>query len=365
MARSKLLKALVLYPLSRFFAGIVALRNKMFDAGMLKSVSFDIPVITVGNIAVGGTGKTPHTEYLIDALRSRYNIGVLSRGYKRRTKGFVLATPRSRPEDIGDEPYQIYQKFGSDITVAVCESRVKGIRQMREINPGIDLILLDDAFQHRYVKPSVAVVLTEYSNPAFVDKMMPLGRLREPMSALNRADVVIVTKCPQDMKSLDFRLFKENLNLFPYQKIFFSGYAYGHMVSVFPESVTYIPYLDWLSERDSILLITGVANPRPFAKFLKRFGAKVRVLRFADHHSFTQSDMALIQKRFEDMEGQRKFIITTEKDAVRLSNNPYFPHTLKSSIFYIPIKVEFMPQNTENFDQAIEGLIKQARIARR
>ncbi|MCM1336838.1 MAG: tetraacyldisaccharide 4'-kinase [Candidatus Amulumruptor caecigallinarius] len=364
MARSRILTGLLLYPLSRIYAGVMALRNKMFNMGILKQHEFDIPVVVVGNIAVGGTGKTPHTEYLIEALRFNYNVGVLSRGYKRRTRGFVLATRRSRPEDIGDESYQIYQKYGEDITIAVCEDRVKGIRQMREINKDLNLIILDDAFQHRYVKPALSVVLTEFGRPAFVDKMLPLGRLREPMSAINRADMVVVTKCLDQMKPMDFRLFKENLNLFPYQKLFFSKYAYGHLVSVFPESVTYIPALDWLTPNDSILMVTGVANPKPFARHLKGFKAKVKVLRFPDHHAFTQSDMALIQRRFEEMPGQRKFIVTTEKDSVRLANNPYFPHKLKGSIFYLPIKVEFMPQCEEEFDKAVNQQLRNIRLGR-
>lgn len=362
MARNKLLTGLLLYPISKIYGWVMMLRNKMFDTGILKQHSFDIPVVVVGNIAMGGTGKTPHTEFLIESLRYNYNIGVLSRGYKRRTKGFVLATRRSRPEDIGDESYQIYQKYGDDITIAVCEDRVKGIRQLREINKDINLILLDDAFQHRYVKPSIAIVLTEFNRPAFFDHVLPLGRLREPVSALNRADVVVVTKCLDEMKPMDYRIFKENLNLFPYQKLFFSKYAYGHLVSVFPESVTYIPYLDWLTPNDSILMLTGVANPRPFAKHLRSYKARVKMLRFTDHHSFTQSDMALIKKRFEEMPGQRKFIVTTEKDAVRLSNNPYFPHSLKSSIFYLPIKVEFMPQNEEDFDKSLRQLLRNVRL---
>lgn len=359
MGHHKLLRALVMYPISRIYGCIMAMRNKMFDIGLLKQHSFDVPVIVVGNIAVGGTGKTPHTEYLIEALRGNHTVGVLSRGYKRRTRGFVLATKRSRPEDIGDESYQIYQKYGDDISIAVCEDRVKGIKALLEVNKKIDVILLDDAFQHRYVKPSLSIVLTEFGRPAFVDDLLPYGRLRESLAAFNRADIVIVTKCSDEMKPMDFRIFKEHLNLFPYQKIFFSKYSYGHLVSVFPESVTYIPYLDWLTPQDSIILLSGVANPKPFAKFLKGYKAKIKMLRFPDHHDFSQHDMLLIKKRYDEMTGQRKFILTTEKDAVRLSNNPYFPHSLKSSIFYIPVKVEFMPQNEDDFNLTVGKMIQQ------
>lgn len=206
---------LLLYPISRIYGMITAVRNKMFEYGMLKQQEFDIPIVVVGNISMGGTGKTPHVEYIVESLLGRYNIGVLSRGYKRTTKGFVLATPQSRPEDIGDESYQIYRKFGPDITVAVCEKRADGINMMREINPKLNMIILDDAFQHRYVKPSVAVVLTEYNRPVFKDSILPYGRLRESARALNRADIVIVTKCPLEMKPMHYRIFEENLKLFP------------------------------------------------------------------------------------------------------------------------------------------------------
>ena len=358
MARNKLLSKLLLFPISRIYGMVVAVRNKMFDSGILKQHEFDVPVITVGNIAMGGTGKTPHTEYVVDSLRDDYTIGVLSRGYKRKTKGFVLATKRSRPEDIGDEPYQIYHKYGKEVTVAVCESRVEGIKRMLEINPRINLVVLDDAFQHRYVKPSISIVLTEYNRPVFYDDLLPYGRLREPVNALNRADVVIVTKCPDEVKPMDFRIYKEALNLYPYQKLFYSTYAYGHLVSVFPESVQYIPYLDWLTPDDSILVLTGVANPRPFVRHLRKFKVRVKVRRYNDHHNYTHGDMESILKKFNELPGNRKFIITTEKDAVRLSNNPYFPHKLKSCIFYLPIKVEFLPQCEGDFVQAVKTLLR-------
>lgn len=353
---------LLLYPISRLYGMGIAARNKMFEYGMLKQQEFDIPIVVVGNIAMGGTGKTPHVEYIVESFLGRRNIGVLSRGYKRATKGFVLATPQSRPEDIGDESYQIYRKFGPDITVAVCEKRSEGIRKMREINPKLDLIILDDAFQHRYVKPSASVILTEYNRPVFMDKLLPYGRLREPARALNRADIVVVTKCPPDMKDMDYRIFKENLNLFPYQKLYFSRYNYGHLVPVFPEEASDIPAIDTLSSDASILVVTGVANPKPFVRFLRRHKAKVKLKRFADHHNFTSSDMEEITGLFDELPGKRKFIVTTEKDAVRILNNPYFPHRLKKSIFYVPIKVEFIDRGEPDFTSGLEKTIRDSRL---
>lgn len=353
---------LLLYPISRLYGVGMAVRNKMFEYGILKQQEFDIPIVVVGNLAMGGTGKTPHVEYIVESMLGRYNIGVLSRGYKRATKGFVLASPQSRPEDIGDESYQIYRKFGPDITVAVCENRVEGIRQMREINPDLNMIILDDAYQHRYVKPSVSIILTEYNRPVFKDKLLPYGRLRETARALNRADIVVVTKCPPEVRQVDYSIFERNLNLFPYQKLYFSRYNYGHFVPVFPEEAPDIPSLDNISADSSILVVTGVANPKPFARFLRRHKAKVRLKRFTDHHNFTASDMEEIARLFDELQGSRKFIVTTEKDAVRFLNNPYFPHRLKKSIFYIPIKVDFISRGEIEFTAAIEKTIRDSHL---
>lgn len=353
---------LLLYPISRIYGMGVAVRNKMFEYGMLKQQEFDIPLVVVGNLAMGGTGKTPHVEYIVESLLGKYNIGVLSRGYKRATSGFVLATPQSRPEDIGDESYQIYRKFGPDITVAVCEKRTEGIRMMREINPDLNMIILDDAFQHRYVKPSVSIILTEYNRPIFNDKLLPYGRLREPARALNRADIVVVTKCPLDMKPMQYRIFEENLKLFPYQKLYFSRYNYGHLVPVFPDEAHDIPSLGNLDTNTSILVVTGVANPKPFVRFLRRHKAKVKLKRFTDHHNFTSSDMDEISRLYDEMPGNEKYIFTTEKDAVRILNNPYFPHRLKKYIFYIPIKVEFIDRGESEFTSGLEKTIRDSRL---
>ncbi len=362
MARNKLLAALVLLPISKIYGMVMAVRNKMFDMGILKSHSFDIPVVVVGNLSMGGTGKTPHVEYIVEALREKYHLGVLSRGYKRHTRGFVLAGPQSRPEDIGDESYQIYRKFGPEVTVAVCESRVKGIRRMLEADPKINMVILDDAFQHRYVKPSVAIVLTEYSRPIFRDSLLPYGRLRESRSALDRADIVVVTKCPDDIKPMDFTLFKENLNLFPYQRLYFSQYSYGSVVPVFPDDAVTTPNLDWIKPDTQALALTGVANPKPFTRFLRSDKLKVRTCKYRDRHNFTASDMARIEERFDSLTGSEKYIFTTEKDAVRLLNNPYFPARLKPYLFYIPIHVEFINENGTDFAPGIEKTLRDAKL---
>lgn len=357
MARTAFISNFLLLPASKLYGAAVAIRNLMFKCKILKQREFNIPVIVVGNLAVGGTGKTPHTEYILNLLRHDYHIGVLSRGYKRQTKGFVLATSRSTPVDLGDEAYQIYQKFGREVSVAVCENRCNGIDELLKIDPDINLIVLDDAFQHRYVKPAISILLTEFNRPIFYDRMLPLGRLREPAKAIHRADIVVVTKCPPQLKPIEYRIFDSKFDLFAYQKLFFSRYSYGELRPVFPEMVMTVPLLSWMTEHDSILVVTGIENPRPLVKHLKQFCKNVIPKVFPDHHFFTRRDIESIERRFDEIEGDRKIILTTEKDAVRLAANPYFPQRLKTVTFYQPINVEFDVHVDENFDTELKKMI--------
>lgn len=366
MARSTLTKA-ILYPLSRLYGMGTWVRNKMFDYGICKQRQFDVPIIVVGNLAVGGTGKTPHTEYIVSALGQNRRIGVLSRGYKRATKGFVQATGHSTPRDIGDEAYQIYHKFGGRVMVCVCEDRVRGIEKMLTIDPKLDVIVLDDAFQHRYVKPHIAIVLTEFDRPAFSDHMLPYGRLRESYHGISRADIVVATKCPAEISPLNYHLFITNLDLIPAQSCFFSRFKYERLRPVFVDNVETTPRLSELTDQDTLLCVSGIANPRPFVKYLKSYHAKVKVNIFPDHHEFTRSDMDLLTERFNSMNGVHRYIITTEKDAVRLVNNPYFPHQLKPYIFYLPVRVEFIRRDSGNnteptFEETLERLLTQKKF---
>lgn len=362
MAKNKIVSNCILLPMSKIYGMAVGIRNIMFKWHILKQRKFDIPIIVIGNIAVGGTGKTPHTEYVINLLKYDYHIGVISRGYKRATKGFVLATSRSTPNDIGDEPYQMYQKFGREISVAVCENRCEGIDELLKIDPQINLILLDDAFQHRYVSPTISIVLTEFNRPIFYDELLPLGRLREPASAVYRADIVIVTKCPSQLKPLEYRIFKNNLKLYPYQKLFFSRYGYPPLRPVFTEEVINVPNLQWMTQDDNILVVSGIANPRPFVKQIKSFAPIVKVKVFPDHHNFTRKDLESIEKRFDEMTALNKIIVTSEKDAVRLANNPYFPQRLKAVTFYQPINVVFDDRSTDSFDFELKKMIRERNL---
>ena len=356
MPTKKLIENLVLLPLSKLYGAAVGVRNKLFDWSIfLKEHEFNVPVISVGNLAVGGTGKTPHTEYIVKALMGKYNIGVLSRGYKRNTKGFVPATPMSTPRDIGDESYQMYNKFGRRVTVAVCEDRVKGIKKMLKQNPNINLIVLDDAFQHRYVKPKVSILLTEFGHPFFHDRLLPLGRLRESVKSVHRADIVIATKCPSSLKALDYSIFSKDVDLIPAQDLFFSRYRYDFPCPIFHDEVEKenIPRLDRLGSDSCLLAIAGIGNPKPFVKYIKSFRARVKVNVFSDHHAYTRKDMNLLRDRFHSMPKGRRFIVTTEKDAVKLLNNPYFPTELKPYIFFIPIRVEFLNNESHRFENTL------------
>lgn len=359
--RKSIMDAL-LTPFSWGYGAGVWLRNAAFNIGLLPQEEFEVPVVSVGNITVGGTGKTPHVEYIIEALYRRYHVAVLSRGYKRKTKGFILASNNMTPRDIGDEPYQIYRKYGSLITLAVCENRRKGIHQLLNIDPNINLILLDDGFQHRYVKPKVSIVLMDYNRPCYNDKLMPLGTLREPVTSLTRCDIVVVTKCPSSLTPVESRMMKTSLEQYmfppPSQMLYFSNIRYADPIPVFPVQSPQLTSLHWLRPDDAVLCLTGIANPKPLVRYLRQFPAAVKVLHFDDHHFFTRNDFSLIFKVFKSLEGNRKFIITTEKDAVRIMNNPYFPPTKRNCIFYIPMKVGVLePNEGPNFVECLIELI--------
>lgn len=366
MKQRSWLAKIVLLPCSKLYGGITYMRNKFFDWKLLKEVEFDVPVVTVGNLAVGGTGKTPHVEYLVNAFRRSRRVAVLSRGYRRNTKGFIMAGRTSTPRDIGDESYQIYHKFKGEVAVAVCEDRVFGIRELMRLDPSIEMIILDDAFQHRYVKPAVSIVITEYNHPVSEDHMLPYGRLREPARGINRADMVIVAKCPHGLKPFDYRSVINDYDLFPSQHLFFSHYTYRPLQPVFPDVATAVPYLDWLTSGDSILAIAGIGNPRPFIRHLKSFGAKVKVDIFADHHQYTKKDIEYLLERYKQLKGSQRIIVTTEKDAVRLAANPYFPHELKAVSYYLPIEVEFdTPLGEPPLEEAIEKMLRNRAIAKK
>lgn len=347
-----------LYPISLLYGMGVGVRNKLFDWGILRSKSFDVPTICIGNIAVGGTGKTPHTEFLIRVLQKEYNVAVLSRGYKRKTSGYVLAGKESSVQQIGDEPYQIKRKF-PEITVAVDEKRVRGIERLSKLtDPTIDVVLLDDAFQHRYVKAGMNIVLTDFHRLFCDDTLLPAGKLREKEKAKNRAQMVIVTKCPETIKPIDFNIISKRLQLYPYQHLYFSSLQYGGLEPVFPESGAGKRELHSLHKDETVLLVTGIASPDVMNEEIQKYTKKVQLLTFSDHHNFKQKDIKLITEQFNKIASEKKVIITTEKDATRLANHPAMGNELKKYIYALPIETRILQQREDSFKKNIIDYVR-------
>ncbi len=340
-----------LLPLSWLYGIGVGVRNKLFDLGILKSRSFSVPVISVGNITVGGSGKTPHVEYLVELLKSDAKIAVLSRGYKRKTKGYLLADDHSTVADIGDEPYQMHQKY-PDIVVAVDEDRCEGIDRLTtdEATQATDIILLDDAYQHRYVKPGINILLVDYHRLIVYDKLLPAGRLREPVSGKNRADIVIVTKSPDTLNPIDYRVVTKDLDLYPYQTLLFSSIDYADLRPFNGNAPTRT--LSSIGSEESVLLLTGIASPQQMENDLRAYSEHITPLTFADHHEFTEEDIATIHQQFAALPSP-KLIITTEKDEVRLRAIDGLSDEVKASLYVLPIKIKFLLDHEETFKNKI------------
>ena len=342
-----------LLPLSWCYGVGVKLRNMLFEVGILKSRSFKVPIVSVGNITVGGTGKTPHVEYLVELLHKKFKVAVLSRGYKRKSKGYIVASKETSVHDIGDEPYQMKQKF-PDTTIAVDKNRCHGITQLTEDDPKIDVILLDDAFQHRYVKPGVNILLVDYHRLIIYDKLMPAGRLREPLSGKNRADIVIVTKCPTDLKPMEFRVITKAMNLYPYQHLFFTTIGYGQLKPLFQKSKP-VMELDGLKDQQ-VLLLTGIASPKQMIHDLSPFKPHLTPLTFSDHHNFKPKDVNRINEAFAALPSP-KLIITTEKDATRLTMAQGLSDEVKSHLYVLPIEIRFLLEQENMFNENIIGYV--------
>lgn len=345
----------VLLPFSGLYGLVVWFRNKLFDWGILRSEEFPVPVISVGNITVGGTGKTPHVEYLVRLLRKDYKVAVLSRGYKRKSRGFMLANRQSTSREIGDEPYQIWRKF-PDILVAVDKKRVRGIQRLLALDKAKrpDIILLDDAFQHRYVKPSFSILLTDINRIIYEDVLLPAGRLREPASNKFRANMVVVTKCPKELNPIDYRIISKHLSLFPYQSLFFTSWEYGNLRGVFREARLPSLTLEELKAGNtSVLLFSGIANPQQLTDTLTPYVAPLEVLSYPDHYHFSASDLQKIKSTFDRMPAANKIIITTEKDASRLIGRKDIDESIKARLYYLPIEVVFTQNDSEGFDTKI------------
>ena len=348
-----------LYPFSFMYGIGVRVRNKMFDWGILQSRRFDIPIISIGNITVGGTGKTPQTEYLIKLLREEFRIAVLSRGYKRKSKGFFLAKEDTPAQIIGDEPYQMKKKF-PEICMAVDKNRCHGIDELLKGKQDnlLDVILLDDAFQHRYVQSGINILLIDFYRLICDDTLLPAGRLREPASSKHRANIVVVTKCPTHIKPMDFRIISKQLNLYPYQRLYFTSFRYKELYPLFSEKELPTRTLDSLKVDEQILLLTGIASPQQLIQDLESYNKNIHALTFEDHHNFTKNDLRLLKKTFDELPGNKKIIITTEKDAARIIQYSYLDDSLKEAFYTLPIEVEFLQEQQDTFNENIIGYVR-------
>lgn len=348
---------LVLFPLSLLYGAVVAIRNWMFNVGILSSQEFKIPVISVGNITVGGTGKTPHVEYLVSLLRKDFHLAVLSRGYKRKTRGFVKASASTGVLQIGDEPLQIHRKFPG-VSVVVDESRVHGINRLLQNDEKLNAVILDDAYQHRYVHAGINILLIDYDRMINHDHLLPFGRLRESAREKRRANIIIITKCPARIKPIEKRLVYKELNLFPYQTLFFTTLQYDEPLPVFGNAAEVPDKKAWKNRKPNVLMLTGIANPRLFKKQIRSITTKITELAYPDHHNYKLKDLQKIISEYEKIPADDKIIITTEKDAMRLQEFEEFSEQLRDILFYIPVRVVFMEDKGENFKKIITNYVR-------
>jgi tetraacyldisaccharide 4'-kinase len=335
----------ILYPFSILYGAITSARNYLYSKNILKSAKFEIPTIVVGNLSVGGTGKTPQIEYLIRLLQNQYNVAVLSRGYKRKSKGFIIADENASAELIGDEPFQYYQKF-KNIIVCVDADRVNAIQQLQKLANPPQVILLDDAFQHRKVAGGFNILLTPYNDLYINDTMLPTGNLREKVSGADRANLIIVSKCPSIISEEEQFEITKKLTPTLYQTVFFTSINYENELQGFSKVNLLEP------ENAEVLLVTGIAKPDPLLNYLKEINIKFEHLKYADHYHFNSKDLIEINKRYNSLKAKNKILLTTEKDYVRIFDK------LKN-LNYISIKTKFI-NHKNDFDNIIKTYVEQS-----
>lgn len=340
---------ILLLPFALLYAMIIAIRNWMYDKNVLKSASFSFPLICVGNLAVGGTGKSPMAEYLICLLKEHYKVATLSRGYKRKTKGYALANRSSTALEIGDEPMQFYLKF-PDIPIAVGEERLVAIPQLLHDKPGTDVIILDDAFQHRSVKAGLNILLTECKNLFTRDFYLPTGDLRDLKSQYKRADIIVVTKCDPAISLNEKEKITAEMRLLPKQSIYFAAFKYGEIYHILNKTRFE------LKEDTQVLLVTGIANPEPLKEWIEANSYSYHLLQYADHHIFNIDDLKEIRKKFATINTDNKIVLTTEKDAVRLVKFNSAMDNLP--LYVVPVEHSFLFDQKQQFDQQVVDFVQ-------
>ncbi|MDG1136555.1 MAG: tetraacyldisaccharide 4'-kinase [Bacteroidales bacterium] len=345
---------LLLLPIAALYGLIIRIRHWMFNTNILESVSYDIPLIGVGNLNLGGTGKTPMVEFIIRLLLKENKVAVLSRGYGRTSKGYLIADQYSDHQIIGDEPMQYHNKFRKELKVAVCENRRLGIDNLMQDFEKLDAIVLDDSFQHRYVKPGLSILLTDFHNLYMEDYLLPAGSLRDVVSAAKRADIIIVTKTFKVLSPITRRRIKTILKPDSHQSLYFSYLDYGDM--------TPLPGIDNVimpSKISTIVLFCGIANPYPLQEYLRDLCIDLHVLDFPDHHVYKRKDIEMVIKAYEDAFTRNKIIITTEKDAMRLIKSEYIRAMDSLPLFYIPIEVKLHGLDQSNFSNQIKKYVRE------
>ena len=338
----------LLFPFSLIYNIVTSIRNYLYDSGKYRSVKFDVPTICVGNLSVGGTGKSPHIEYLIQLLKDEFQVATLSRGYKRKTKGFYYNEAGVDAAILGDEPMQFHVKH-PDITVAVCEDRLTGIPAVLRMAPQTQVILLDDAYQHRSVRPGLNIMISDYHHPFYEDYVLPLGRLREARKGYKRADIIIISKCPADLNAAEQEKIIQKVNPLAHQSVYFTTIAYGNVYDLFTQQSINI-------EGSNTLIVSGIAKPTLMQTQIETQASSSKILKYPDHHFFTDKDIQDIIKTYQAWNVDDKMIITTEKDATRLLiwKKMLQEHQIKIGV--LPIKMQFLTQNID-FNHRIKDFI--------
>ncbi len=346
-------KKLLFLPLALIYQLVLFIRHKLYDLGIIRSKSFDLPIICVGNLSFGGTGKTPHIEYLTELLKSDYKIAILSRGYKRKSKGFKLADENAQYREFGDEPMQFLNKY-DDIYIAVDENRVSGVNKLLRLDPGPNVILLDDAFQHRKIRAGLNILLTDYHNLYSRDFLFPAGNLRDSIMAAKRADIIVVTKTPKVFSPFIHRNLKESIKPAAHQKLCFSYLEYGRFIPLSKSNKINFP-----RQVNNIIMFSGIANPYPLQEHLQQMCQSLVTVGFKDHHEYTEKDILGIIEEFHNILGKSKIMVTTEKDAMRLVDSPYFCHLEHLPVFYVPVKVQFHEKEKSSFDKQVLAYVRE------
>jgi tetraacyldisaccharide 4'-kinase len=337
----------LLAPLALLYGAGVSVRHKLYDWGWRRTHSFDIPILCVGNLTVGGTGKTPVVEMLVRGLGGEFNIAVLSRGYGRCTKGYLEVMPGMPYRQTGDEPKQVKRKF-PEVVVVVCERREEGIERIREEHPEVNLIILDDGFQYRGVEAWVNIVLVDYTRPVWADHLLPWGSLRDTLSQMPRAHYVLFTKCPADMNALDRRIARKSLKLFPYQGLYFTHTSQGALVPAFAEGAHKVPH-----PGGQVIAMSGIGNPAAFEQGLAAGYDVVGALRYADHHPYRTRDLRDMQSELDRF--PRASIVATEKDAVKFTGSSQVPAEIRERLFYAPVRVVFDENCEDDFFKKLKN----------